>query len=72
LEEKCETQIKQNKSSAALAPFSGTAKMATQFEFEYHHSVAEGLTALAAAVRDIYDKLEQIQRDLHSNSIRIS
>ena len=44
----------------------------TKFEFEYHHTVAEGLTALAAAVRDIYDKLDQIQRELHSNSMRMS
>jgi hypothetical protein len=44
----------------------------SKFEFEYHHRVAEGLTALAAAVRDIYDKLDEIQREARSNSIRLS
>jgi len=44
----------------------------TKFEFEYHHSVAEGLTALTLAIRDIYGKLEEIQRDIRSNSMRIS
>ena len=44
----------------------------TKYEFEYHHSVAEGLTALAVAIRDIYGKLEEIQRDIRSNSMRIS
>ena len=44
----------------------------TKYEWEYHHSVAEGLTALAVAIRDIYGKLEEIQRDIRSNSMRIS
>jgi len=33
----------------------------TKFEFEYHHSVAEGLTALTLAIRDIYSK-RRVQR----------
>ena len=44
----------------------------TKFEFEYHHSVAEGLVALTAAIRGIYNKLEEIQRGIRSNSMRMS
>lgn len=36
----------------------------------HHAHVATGLAQLAEAVRDVYDKLESIQKDIRALSIR--